>query len=312
MEDFYKARKILVTGGHGFLGKHFVKRLSTMCDHISAPTKNQLDLRDRVGVDMWIYEEMPDIIFHFAANVGGIHYNMANPATLIHDNTLMALNIMKEASQWSIKVVAAGSVCAYPEYAPIPIIEKNLYNGYPEESNGAYGNAKRMLLELQRAYYKENGLSGAHMVSANLYGPGDNFDQATSHVIPALIMKIQHAIEHNESAIVVWGTGKPSRDFLYVEDAVEAYLQAGMKIEEPEPVNIASGCESPIHFLASQLCEIMGFDGDITYDDSKPDGQPRRAFQTRVMLELTGWTANTPLDVGLQNTVSWYRENVKN
>jgi len=224
----------------------------------------------------------------------------------------MAFNAVHIACAFGSKLIAAGSVCAYPKNAPVPTIEKNLYEGYPEESNGAYGNAKRILLEAQRAAHGQYGLESVHLVSANLYGPGDNFDPESSHVIPALIVKIQNAIDEGNDEIVVWGTGKASRDFLYVEDAADAYLDAGELLDgPPEPINIASNNETPIHYIVSRLCEIMGFDGKITYDTSKPDGQRRRSFYTNRMKYLTGWEPRTELKDGLKKTVDWYRRNLK-
>lgn len=309
--SFYEDKSVLVTGGHGFLGKHLVRKLNEQGVYeIAVPTHKELELQDMEDVYNYVDGFAPDVIFHLAARVGGIHYNMANPATLIYQNTLMAINIVKMAQLVGAKLVAAGSVCAYPEYTPTPTIEGNLFNGYPEKSNGAYGNAKRMLLELQRAYYDQYDLLGAHLVSSNLYGPGDSFDPANSHVVPALIVKIQNAIDNNQDQVVIWGTGQASRDLLYVEDAAEAYLVAGEHIDYPEPINIASDRETPIHFIASKLIDIMGFVGEIVYDKSKPNGQLRRRFRTHRMTELTGWTSETGLDEGLSHVVDYYRTEI--
>ena len=309
--SYYSDKSVFVTGGHGFLGKHLVRKLEEQGAYeVWAPTRRDLDLRDYDMLMDYVGSMGPDIIFHLAAHVGGIHYNMQNPAYLIHDNVSMAINVMRVAYLYGAKVVAAGSVCAYPEHVPVPAIEANLYNGYPERSNGAYGNAKRILLELQRAYYDQGDQPGAHLVSANLYGPGDNFDPVSSHVVPALIVKIQNAIDNGDDAITVWGTGNASRDLLYVEDAADAYLVAGHLIDDPEPVNIASDSEAPIHFIVKKLMDIMEFDGELVYDTSKPDGQKRRCFRIDRMIELTGWEPQVGLDEGLRKTVQWFRENI--
>ena len=310
--SYYSDKSVFVTGGHGFLGKHLVRKLEEGGAYeVWAPTRADLDLLDQEKLMGYMGSMSPDIVFHLAAHVGGIHYNMQNPAYLIHDNVSMAINIMRASYLYGAKVVAAGSVCAYPEFTPVPTIEKNLYNGYPEASNGAYGNAKRILLELQRAYYDQGDLPGAHLVSANLYGPGDNFDPGSSHMVPALIVKIQNAIDNGDDRIIVWGTGNASRDLLYVEDAADAYIAAGELIDDPEPVNIASNRESPVHFIVKKLMQIMGFSGELVYDTTKPDGQKRRVFRVDRMVELTGWVPETDLDEGLRNTVQWYRESLE-
>lgn len=319
MTDFYNNKRVLVTGGHGFLGKHLVRKLTERGGIVIAPPREHLDLTDSIEVTEYSFhslfdgEPLFDMVFHLAAHVGGIHYNSEYPWRLLEDNVLMALSAINLASAYNAKLIAAGSVCAYPKLVPVPTIEENLYQGYPEESNGAYGNAKRILLEAQKAAYREHRLRSVHLVSANLYGPGDNFDPEYSHVIPALIVKVQEAIDTNAPHIKVWGTGRASRDFLYVEDAADAYLAAGEFIDgPPEPINIASGNEVPIHFLVSKLKDIMGYDGSIVYDTSKPDGQPRRAFKITKMHSLTGWSPSTKIDDGLAETVEWYRENIAN
>jgi GDP-L-fucose synthase len=309
--DFFADKSVWVTGGHGFLGKHLVRKLEERGAYeIINPTRKELDLMDWIDVYQFVTDAEPDIIFHLAAHVGGISYNLAHPANLLHDNSVMAINAVKAAYVANAKMVAAGSVCAYPEYVPTPAIEKNFYSGSPEPSNRAYGNSKRLLLEMQRAYWDEYDLPGAHLVSSNLYGPGDNFDPSSSHVIPALIVKIQNAIDNGNDTVVVWGTGKASRDMLYVTDAVDAYLIAAELIDEPCPVNIASNRESPIHFIVSRLIDIMGYEGELVYDKSKPDGQLRRNFQINRMIELTGWTPEVSLDEGLSRVVSWFRREI--
>jgi len=322
MTDFYDGKRVLVTGGHGFLGKHLVKKLNESGAITIVPSRNNLDLTDGIAVTEFAMDgivDYPDkdkrkydIVFHLAAHVGGIQYNLEHPWTLIEDNCMMAFSAVHIAAAYGAKLIAAGSVCAYPKDVPVPAIEENLYEGYPEESNGAYGTAKRVLLEAQKAAYNQFGFESVHIVSANLYGPGDHFGPGRSHVIPSLIRKVQEAIDTNSDHVVVWGTGNASRDFLYVEDAADAYMLAGEKISgPPRPINIASKDETPIHFVITKLCEIMGFEGDVVYDKSKPDGQRRRAFRIDKMTELTGWTPTTSIQDGLENTVKWYRANVE-
>ena len=311
--DFFSDKAVLVTGGHGFLGAHLVRKLHEHGAYeVYAPEHALVNILDWMDIVQCVIDFKPDIIFHLAAHVGGIHYNIAHPADLIHENGLMAINIVRAACVSNAKLVAAGSVCAYPEYSPTPTIEGNLYNGYPEKSNGAYGTSKRMLLELQRAYYDQNDVPGAHLVSSNLYGPGDNFHSSSSHVVPALIVKIQNAIDKDLPYITVWGSGQASRDLLYVDDAVEAYLMAAEFIDCPEPVNIASGQESPVFYIVNKLKDIMGYEGWVNFDKSKPDGQKRRCFQINRMIELTGWTPEVMLDEGLSRVVDYYRREIHN
>jgi nucleoside-diphosphate-sugar epimerase len=273
--DFFSDKAVLVTGGHGFLGAHLVHKLHEHGAYeVIAPTHKDLELLDWVEVLQFVMDAEPDIIFHLAAHVGGIHYNLSNPAKLIHDNSLMALNVVKAAYVCEAKLVAAG--------------------------------------KLQRAYYDQYDMPGAHLVSANLYGPGDSFDPENSHVIPALIVKIQSAIDNDDSYITVWGTGQASRDMLYVSDAVEAYLTAAELIDNPEPVNIASGQESPVFYIVNKLVDIMGYEGEVIFDKSKPDGQKRRCFQINRMVELTGWFPEVSLDEGLSRVVDYYRREIHN
>ena len=321
MENFYDGKRVLVTGGHGFLGKHLVRKLREKTALVTAPHREDLDLTHPSCVVDFIAKHRSlrlgsgfDLVFHLAAHVGGIHYNTLHPYELIEDNCNMAFAAVTIANAFNAVLVGAGSVCAYPKYVPVPAIEENLYKGYPEESNGAYGNAKRILLEAQKAAWDQYGLRSIHIVSANLYGPGDNFDPAQSHVIPSLILKVQECIDEGSDHINVWGTGEASRDFLYVEDAADAYLIAGEHASRvpgrPEPLNIASNSEVRIAWLAKKICEIMGYDGEIVYDATKPDGQKRRAFRIERYRHYTGWEPTTPLDVGLERTVKYFRKHI--
>lgn len=304
MSSFYNGKRVIVTGGAGFLGQHLVRMLQDAGAVVFVPRSAYWDLRKPIE-----RFDDTDIVFHLAARVSGIANTAATPANHIYDNAMMALNVIDACVRQSIKVVVAGSVCAYPKYTPMPMVEENLFEGYPEETNASYGAAKRLALDALRAYHQQHGLRCAYLLSANLYGPGDNFDPATSHVIPALIRKIDNAQRNGDAGIAVWGSGSASRDFLYVEDAAKAYMLAGEKIDTPQPVNIGSGQETTIAWLVEAVKNTMGFQGDTVFDRSKPDGQPRRSLHIFKARDLLGWRPETRLEDGLRKTVEWYRGN---
>lgn len=306
MSTFYHNKRVIVTGGAGFLGTHLVKMLQEAGAVVFVPRSAEYDLRWYHNVDKMLIEE-PDIVFHLAARVSGIASTSAAPADHLFDNATMALNLIDDCAERGIKLIMAGSVCAYPEHCPVPMVEENLWNGKPEPSNASYGEAKRLALAALQAYYQQHGLRCAYLLSANLYGPGDNFDPQTSHVIPALIRKVDMAQRNGDAGIAVWGSGHATRDFLYVEDAARAYMLAGELIDAPEPINIGSGEEIYIAGLVEKVKAAMNFQGDTVFDRSKPDGQKRRCLRIWKAEERLGWTPQVGLDEGLRRTVEWYR-----
>lgn len=307
--EFWKSRDVIVTGGRGFLGRHLAERLMDLGARIFPVDSRLFDLRDRKAVNLLILPTHHPrcIIFHLAARVSGIGAIAEKPATMLHDNLVMGLHVLEAAVQSGNveKVIIAGSVCAYPERCPQPMIEKNLWEGYPEETNSFYGIAKRTLAVAAEAYSKQYGLAVLFPLLANMYGPGDSLDLRKSHVIPALMQRMIAARNNDDHEIVVWGTGQVSRDFLYVEDAVEALVLIGERMDTPNPINIGTGVEVTISGLARMIRKVVGFEGDIVYDFSKPDGQPRRCLQTREAERRLGWKATTTLEVGLQKTYEW-------
>ncbi len=310
-KKFWKEKTVLVTGGHGFLGTHLVNELKNLSPKdILVPKSSENDLRE--------YEECVkvsknvDIVIHLAANVGGIGYNRDNPANLFDDNILMSVNMMRAARVNGVKkYLALGTICAYPKFTPVPFKEKDLWMGYPEETNAPYGLAKKMQLVQAQAYRQQYGFNAIFLLPVNLYGPGDNFDQKSSHVIPALIKKFVEAKENNQKEVVVWGTGKPTREFLYVEDAAKGIILAVEKYNKSEPVNLGAGFEISIKELAELIKKLTDFKGNIVWDKTKPDGQPRRKLDVSKAKEEFGFTANTEFEVGLRETINWYLENRK-
>jgi len=310
-KKFWKEKTVLVTGGHGFLGTHLVNELKNLSPKdIIVPKSSENDLRE--------YEECVkvsknvDIVIHLAANVGGIGYNRDNPANLFDDNILMSVNMMRAARVNGVKkYLALGTICAYPKFTPVPFKEKDLWMGYPEETNAPYGLAKKMQLVQAQAYRQQYGFNAIFLLPVNLYGPGDNFDQKSSHVIPALIKKFVEAKENNQKEVVVWGTGKPTREFLYVKDAAKGIILAVEKYNKSEPVNLGAGFEISIKDLAELIKEMTDFKGNIVWDKTKPDGQPRRKLDVSKAEEEFGFTANTEFEVGLRETINWYLENRK-
>ena len=302
---------VLVTGGHGFLGKAVCRRLVSAGVHVVAPTHAELELRDAVSVDHAFRAAHPNVVIHLAARVGGIGANEKHPGTFWRDNLLMGVNVLEGARQAEARrVVVGGTVCAYPKFTPIPFRESSLWDGYPEETNAPYGVAKRALATGLLAYHKEFGLAGAYLLPANLYGPDDHFDLETSHVIPAMIRKCEEAREAGRAEVLLWGTGKPTREFLYVDDCADAIAAAAARIDDPEPMNVGTGSEISMAALAARIAKATGFSGSFRWDPTRPDGQPRRALSTSRAKERLGWTAKTPLDDGLGKTVAWYRQHV--
>lgn len=310
MSGFYHNKRIIVTGGAGFLGSHLVRMLEEAGAVVFVARSAKHDLRYREDaydlLNRW-GDIKPNLVFHLAARVSGIGHTNATPANHLYDNAMMALNIIHRCAEKKVKIVVAGSVCAYPENMPATMVEANLLNGAPEPTNAAYGNAKRLALAALQAYHKQHGLQCAYLLSANLYGPGDNFDPATSHVIPAIIHKVAEAQRHDHAGIAVWGTGNASRDFLYVEDAARAYMLAGEKINMPTPINIGSGQSVTIAWLVEEIKRLMNFQGETHFDTSKPDGQKRRQLDIWRAGQMLGWKPTTRLEDGLKKTIEWYR-----
>lgn len=314
MSDFYKDKTVLITGGNGFLGKRLGFLLRSLGANTLLPTSSQVDLTNLTHT--WFKYEAAnriapgdiDIVFHLAALVGGIDYNRRFPLLLLAENSRMAFSVADIALEHGAKLVAAGSVCAYPFEVSVPTKEEELYSGIPEWSNRAYGMSKRILLETQVALNREYEIPCAHLVCANLYGPGDHFGSSSGHVIPMLIEKIQRSIDEPGKPVIVWGDGTPTRDFLFVRDAATAYALAGEFIGNPEPINIANGVETRISELVELLCDIMGYDGEVVYDTSAPNGQIRRLFDVSRAMKLLNWHARYSLRDGLMETVSDYRE----
>lgn len=308
---FWRDKKVLVTGGAGFLGKHLVKQLKKFKpDKIFVPRSKDFDLRF-INNCRKVVKDI-DIIIHLAGNVGGIGYNMKNPGTLYYDNIMMGTNLMEEARIANVKkFVAVGTVCAYPKFAKVPFREDALWEGYPEETNAPYGLAKKMLLVQAQAYRQQYGFNGIYLIPVNLYGPFDNFNPQSSHVIPALIRKI-HSAKINKLQVEVWGTGKATREFLFVEDAARGILLATEKYDKPDPVNLGAGFEISIRNLAKLIADMLAFKGEIKFDTAKPNGQPRRLIDTSRAKKEFGFTAQTKFEKGLRQTISWYLKNYDN
>lgn len=297
---------VVVTGGAGFLGSHLVKKLAGR--EVFVPRSCDYDLRYQIDVKrLFNHAGSVDVLFHLAATVGGIGANRLHPGKFFYDNMLMSLNIIHEAMLRKIgKVVFVGTTCSYPKFAPIPFSEFNLFDGFPEETNAPYGIAKRAALVMLQAYQAEYGLKFNYLIPTNLYGPGDNFDDSTSHVIPALIKKCLEARASGADKITVWGSGRPTRDFVFVEDVANALVLAMDNYDRPEPLNLGSGQEVQINTLIHFIKQATGFEGAVEYDSSRPDGQPRRKLNTNEAKRALGWTATTSLIDGLQKTVDWY------
>ncbi|MEK7472787.1 MAG: GDP-L-fucose synthase [Patescibacteria group bacterium] len=304
--NFWKNKKVVVTGGNGFLGTHLVSNiLKLKPKKLSVPDISKFDLRDYKSCIKAF--KGADIVIHLAGNVGGIGYNQNKPAELFDDNLLMGVNAIRAARIVGIKkFVALGTICAYPKYTPVPFKENDLWNGYPEETNAPYGLAKKMLLVQSQAYRQQYGFNSIYLLPVNLYGPGDNFNPKSSHVIPALIKKFVEAKNNNTKQAVIWGSGKPTREFLYVEDAVTGIILATEKYDKPDPVNLGSGFEISIKNLAKLISNEIGYSGKIVFDKTKPDGQPRRRLNVSRAKKEFGFIAKTNFKNGLRKTIASY------
>ncbi len=303
---FWSGKRVVVTGGAGFLGKPTTALLHDLGADVGVVRSAEYDLREREAARSAL--EGADVVLHLAANVGGIGFNRRNPAPLARDNLEMSLSVFEAARDLGIrKLVAAGSVCAYPKFTPVPFSEDEIWNGYPEESNAPYGLAKKMNFVLSDAYRHQYGLDSCVPVMANLYGPGDNFDLEDSHVIAAMIHKYALATERGEPEVVLWGTGEPTREFLYVDDAARALLLCAERLEVSDPVNIGTGIETRIRDLAEMISTLTGYEGNTVWDASRPDGQPKRYLDVTRAGELIGFEAQMPLEEGLRRTIDSFR-----
>jgi len=308
VSGFWTGRRVMVTGGGGFLGTAVVRRLQQAgATDIFVPRSRDYDLRTRDGIDRALADGRPDLVIHLAAVVGGIGANRENPGRFFYENAIMGIELMERSRGAGVaKFVQIGTVCSYPKFTPVPFREDDLWNGYPEETNAPYGLAKKMLLVQGQAYRQQYGFDVIHLIPVNLYGPGDNFDPSSSHVIPALIKKCVDARDAGEDHIDVWGTGSASREFLYVDDAAEGIVLGAERYDGPDPVNLGVGHEITIRELVELIVRLTRFAGEIHWDPSKPDGQPRRALDTSRARERFGFVATTEFEDGVRRTIEWY------
>lgn len=307
MSDFWRDKRVLVTGGTGFFGSFVVDQLRSQGALVQSPSRRDYDLTERDACRHLLRDSRPEIVFHLAARVGGIGANRAQPGTFLFENALMGLQLLEECRLAEVhKIVIAGTVCAYPKFAPVPFCEDALWNGYPEETNAPYGIAKKLLLVQSAAYREQYGTNSIMLFPVNLYGPRDNFDLQTSHVIPAMIRKFMTAVDEKRSNVTLWGDGSPTREFLYATDAAEGMILAAERYNESDPVNLGNGHEIKIRDLADLVARATGYTGTIAWDTSQPNGQPRRCLDTRRARERFGFEAKTPLAEGLARTVAWY------
>jgi GDP-L-fucose synthase len=309
--EFWRDRRVCVTGGAGFLGRKIVRKLQQRgAKDIFVPVIEEYDLTQPEAIQRMLERSRPDVIIHLAAQVGGIGANRARPAEFFYNNLIMGVMLIHQAWKLGVaKFVALGTICAYPNFTPVPFREEDLWNGYPEETNAPYGLAKKMLLVQAQAYRQQYGYNAIFLLPVNLYGPGDNFDPATSHVIPALIRKCIETQEAGLDEVVVWGDGSPTREFLYVEDAAEGVLLASERFDGPQPVNLGSGNEISIKNLLEMIVRLIGYTGRVVWDTSMPNGQPRRGLDISRAKQYFGFKAQMPFEEGLRRTIEWYRQN---
>jgi len=305
-------KRLLVTGGGGFLGSHLTTLLDDEGAETTVPRSCDYDLTEQGDTRRLFAEAAPEIVIHLAADVGGIGANRVNPGRYFYGNMAMGLNVIEESRRHGVeKTVQIGTVCAYPKHTPVPFREEDLWNGYPEETNAPYGVAKKALLVMLQGYRQQYGMNGIYLLPANLYGPRDDFDLETSHVIPALIRKFVDAREAGSASVEVWGTGSASREFLYVEDAARAIILATKHYDGPDPINVGTGQEITIRDLVALIAKLTDFKGDVHWDSSKPDGQPRRSLDTSRARELFDFEAKMPLEEGLRQTITWWENQAR-
>ena len=310
--SYWDGRTVMVTGGSGFLGSHLVEDLQRRSDSVDifVPRSQEYDLRKKSDIKRVFEDSGADTVIHLAATVGGIGANRENPGRYFYDNAIMGIELLEQARQYDVdKLTILGTICSYPKHTPVPFSEDDLFEGYPEETNAPYGIAKKALLTQSKAYRRQYGFNSIYLMPVNLYGPRDDFDLETSHVIPAIIRKCVDARESGADSITAWGTGEPTREFLYVKDAAGGILTATERYDESEPVNLGSGVEISIQELVELIAELTGFDGDINWDTSKPDGQPRRKLDTSKAKAEFDWEATTEFENGLEETIEWYEAN---
>lgn len=308
-ERFWDGRTVMVTGGAGFLGSHLVEDLRSRSGDVDVfvPRSGEYDLREKADIKQAFEDSGADTVIHLAATVGGIGANRDNPGRYFYENAIMGIELIEQARQYDVdKFTILGTICAYPKHTPVPFSEEDLFDGYPEETNAPYGIAKKALLTQSRAYRKQWGFNSIYLLPVNLYGPRDDFNLETSHVIPAIIRKCVEARERGDDTITAWGTGEPTREFLYVKDAAKGILDATERYNSSDPVNLGSGEEISIRELVNVIVEETGFEGDVEWDTSKPDGQPKRKLDTSRAKEAFDWEASTEFREGLRETIEWY------